>query len=233
MHFSKIIYHSLHRVVILSLLHMILLGTPASAASFDCDNAKTAIEINICGNDTLSKIDELIAVEYSLIDYEKPVAPNIKSYHLRWLKELREAVEYSMQSHLETLKYLNLVNECWETERPHYASCPEKISNRFSQCMEEKDWTSWGMNLCGFSLARSYRVLLENEISRRSEVLSDDPETLQLFNEANTQWESFVDADCDWQWSEFRDGTISGQIQSGCLVKHLENRLTDFTSEKW
>lgn len=233
MHLLKIIYNSLNRLLILSLLHMILLGASASAASFNCDNANTAIEINICGNDTLSKIDELIAVEYSLIDYQKPVAPSIKSNHLRWLREHREADEYNMQSHLESLKYLNLVNECWEPERPHYASCPEKLSNRFSRCMEEKNWTSWGMNLCGFSLATSYRVLLESEVNKRSELISNDPETLQLFNDANTKWKSFVDTDCLWQWNEFRDGTIRGQIQSGCLIKHLENRLTDFTGEEW
>lgn len=168
-----------------------------------------------------------------MIKIDGSLSQSIKSYHLRWLKEHREAIEYNMQSHLEALEYLNLINECWEQERPHYATCPEKLSNQFSQCMEEKDWTTWGMNLCSFSLARSYRVVLEKEISRRIELLSDDQQTLQLFNDANTKWESFVDTDCLWQWNEFRDGNIRGQIQSGCLIKHLENRLTDFTGEEW
>lgn len=65
------------------------------------------------------------------------------------------------------------------------------------------------------------------------EKLSCDPQTQQLFLASQAKWRDFVKADCDWQWSEFRDGTIRGQIYAGCMIGHLTARLLSITASNW
>ncbi len=67
----------------------LLSGFSANGASFDCAKASRPIEIAICSNDTLSKLDEDLALKYktALAASSNPEA--LKASQLDWIKESR------------------------------------------------------------------------------------------------------------------------------------------------
>ena len=54
---------------------------------------------------------------------------------------------------------------------------------------------------------------------------SHDEEKLVIFNKAYELWKEYLDADCRWQYSEYRDGTIRYQKWLNCSQAHYENRI--------
>lgn len=58
----------------------------ANAASYDCNLAKTEVEIKICENSDLSRLDEIMSSLYSLSKSILPNSDEAKKTQIRWLK---------------------------------------------------------------------------------------------------------------------------------------------------
>jgi uncharacterized protein YecT (DUF1311 family) len=52
-----------------------------------------------------------------------------------------------------------------------------------------------------------------------------DPERLAKLKEAERAWIKFRDADCDFQSSLYKGGSIYPMIYNGCLTDNINNRL--------
>lgn len=63
------------------------MATPVNAASFDCAKATTAVEKMICGNEGLSKLDEVMADTYKARLVARPNDPSIRNDQATWLQE--------------------------------------------------------------------------------------------------------------------------------------------------
>lgn len=76
-----------HRV----LLALLLLGTfaSASAASFDCKLARTAVEKRICADPELSRLDDQLGSAYRAALRTTPHPADLKSEQAQWLKATR------------------------------------------------------------------------------------------------------------------------------------------------
>ena len=66
-------------------------------------------------------------------------------------------------------------------------------------------------------------MAVETEIKRGS--LVDDIDTLMIFDEASEAFETYRQTECGWQYSEYRHGTIRGQIWFGCYLDLTSNRV--------
>ena len=195
------------------------------AASFDCNKASTETEVAICSDPELSKFDETLAAEYQRVDPSSEFSNYIRTDHFKWLKAERDASIYNLQAQFYKLKYLNSFENCSFSKQLPLDNCIRILDEQMSTCMEKNNWTTWAMNLCGFSLARSYRVIVKFMTDKKVEALASDHETIDLLKSSQKLWLDFIDVECQRQWSEYREGTMRGQIQSGCLLYHYEQRI--------
>lgn len=71
----------------LALIGLLLIASPAAAASFDCAKAQTPFENAICSDDALSLQDEVLAQAYAtaLGGLSKPAADEVKAAQRDWL----------------------------------------------------------------------------------------------------------------------------------------------------
>lgn len=198
------------------------------AASFDCNKASTEIEVEICNTPALSRLDEEIAAAYFSINKAGRYFEPIKSSQINWNKTIREASEQSLLKRLEFLFLAKELNDC--TVDAILKDCIQRIEATFQQCQASGNYTTFAMNACG----RLYIELLEliepfeTSVWRVQHVA--DMVTVKLFDRAYVKWKEYIRSDCEWQYSEYRDGTIRGQIWSACMISHYEKRITEMNS---
>ena len=221
------------RLVGLALLLSVGAVAIGNAASFDCSKATTETEIAICADPKLSALDELLADEYMLLEGSGKYDELAKRHHRTWLKTERTADAYSLQKQLDNLRLFSIVSDCQSVEGNTFANCNLAADQHVQTCMGLENFTTVAMNRCGLSKVSVYEGILTLEVEEGVEKLSGDPQTQQLFWDSQAKWRDFVKADCDWQWSEFRDGTIRGQIYAGCMIGHLTARLLRITASNW
>ena len=217
----------------LALLLSVGIGSVGNAASFDCDKATTETEIAICSDPELSALDELLADKYMLLEGSGKYDELAKRHHRSWEKTERTADVYSLQKQLDNLRLFSIVSDCQSVEGNTFANCNLAADQHVQTCIGLENFTTNAMNRCGLSQVSVYEEILTLEVEEWVERLSGDPQTQQLFLASQAKWRDFVKADCDWQWSEFRDGTIRGQIYAGCMIGHLTARLLRITASNW
>lgn len=113
-------------VAALAILAHALFTTPANAASFDCAQAGTEIEHLICGDEALSKLDELLGDRYvrALKKGEDPTA--IKAAQRAWLREVRNAcADAACLKTTYEARIAELTKIGWMTDETARAICEE------------------------------------------------------------------------------------------------------------
>ncbi|MDH5558239.1 MAG: lysozyme inhibitor LprI family protein, partial [Alphaproteobacteria bacterium] len=105
-------------------LTLFVSAAPAHAASFDCAQAGTAVEHMICGDEALSKLDELLGDRYvrALRKGEDPKA--IKTAQRAWLRDTRNACADAacLKTAYET-RIADLTKIGWMTDEKARAIC--------------------------------------------------------------------------------------------------------------
>lgn len=193
------------------------------AASFDCSKATTEIEIEICNTATLSRLDEEIAAAYFSINKGGRYFAIIKRSQITWNNKIREANEQSFLERLEFLFLAKEINECTATEK--FKDCVPDIEKQFQICLARGNYTTFSMNVCSRVYIDLLNLIEPFETSIWRQEHSEDTETVKLFDDAYLAWKNYIELDCKWQASEYRDGTIRQQIWAACMMAHLEQRL--------
>ena len=207
----------------------ILFPFAANSASFDCSKASTQIEVEICNTPTLSLLDEEIAETYFSINKAGRYFELIKRSQINWNKTIREASEQSLSERLEFLFLARGLNNC--TAAVSFKDCIERIDAAFQQCQARGDYTTFAMNVCGGLYIELLELIEPFETSVWREQHADDMVTVKLFDSSYVKWQDYIKSDCEWQYSEFRDGSIRGQIWSACMISHYERRIIGFTTQ--
>lgn len=73
--------------LVVALLGMWVTALPAQAASFDCGKAATKVEMLICSDSAISKLDEDLAAAYKTALHDEKQAEAIRQAQKQWLKE--------------------------------------------------------------------------------------------------------------------------------------------------
>lgn len=208
-------------------------GSIANAASFDCSKAVAESELTICDDPQLSMLDEILSEQYMALDHAKEYGSLARLQHKSWVTETREADAHSMQRQLDTLRLFSIMIDCRNRAGIAFSDCRAEADQYVQKCMALEDYTTLAMNRCSSSLIDVYDQILPFEEAQLLAMLAYDPQTQNLLNIANKKWRDFVKADCEWQWSEFREGTMRGQVYASCMIAHLEVRLLRVTSSNW
>ena len=198
---------------------------PAWSASFDCNKASTDAEIAICNDPELSSLDELISDIFFNLDKDGRYYMKIVESQRKWIKTGRSLTTYDFKMRAEFLEFSSVLNSCSKGEKSQFKTCNSELKVQHSKCMEKENHSTLIMNRCGSSLNEVLQLVETFETNLWRKINSDDKETLVLFNQAHELWEEYVNADCDWQYSEYRDGSIRGQIWRYCKQGHYENRI--------
>ena len=211
-------------LIILGLLFLIIPKIGLEAASFDCSKATTASEKEICNDPELSDFDKKIANVYFSIEKSGRYYAQIVENQMLWIREKREIHGYDFGRQLWYLKMMSTINDCSKGDAT-FENCYPKALELYTECQEEGSYTTYIMNRCGSSLRNALFNILQTEASLWRQINSYDTETLELFDIAAEKWNNFVDADCKWQYSEYRDGTIRNQIWLSCSIRHAKARI--------
>ena len=214
----------LTHILAATLLFTLGVTNSVQAASFDCSTATTEIETAICADPELSKFDEEIAEVYFSLDELGRYYDAIVANQRLWVREKRELHGYDFGRQLWYLKIMSIMNGCAKGEADFEACYPEALA-LVTECQEEENYTTYIMNRCGSSLNHALSTILKFETELWRKINYYDTETLELFNIAEEKWNSFVDADCEWRYSEYRDGSIRNQIWLSCFIAHRVNRI--------
>ena len=196
------------------------------SASFNCEEAITEAEIRICESPELSNLDEKIASSFFSINTEGRYSEGIISAQREWVADRRDLSGYDFELQLDFLNIANAANSCSIGENT-FADCGLEIQNEFDNCMMKENYTTLVMNRCGSAYLSVLKIIDEYETDLWRKLNSEDRETLELFDVAYSIWKEFVIADCEWQYSEFRFGTIRGQIWLGCQIGHYKTRIDE------
>lgn len=88
---------------------LVVISSNCRAASFDCKKASHNIEIMICSDDELSKMDEKLAEAYNanLVNGDEKTKAILKSNQISWIKHTRSLVN---RNNLESYQLANLYN---------------------------------------------------------------------------------------------------------------------------
>ena len=217
--------HNLYKFVLLTVSFF---PCVISAASFDCSKASTQIEVEICNTPTLSQLDEEIAETYFSINKTGRYSELIKRSQINWNKTIREASEQSLSERLEFLFLAKELNNC--TAAVSFKDCIERIDAAFQQCQSRGDYTTFAMNVCGGLYIELLELIEPFETSIWREQHADDLVTVKLFDSSYVKWQDYIKSDCEWQYSEYRDGSIRGQVWSSCMIWHYEQRISEINS---
>jgi uncharacterized protein YecT (DUF1311 family) len=125
----------------------------------------------------------------------------------------------------EFLEFSSILNSCSKGEKSRFKSCKSELKLQQSKCIEKENYTTLVMNRCGSSLNDVLQLVETFETNLWKKINSHDEETMVLFDKAYELWKEYLDADCHWQYSEYRDGTIRGQKWLNCSQAHYENRI--------
>tara|TARA_B100000780_G_scaffold275053_1_gene241014 strand:- start:53 stop:742 length:690 start_codon:yes stop_codon:yes gene_type:complete len=215
------------RLVGFALFLSVGMGSGGSAASFDCNKATTATEIAICGDPELSALDEEIArVYFSLSKDGRYYSDLIKSQR-EWVKFERTIDAYDFKRRLAFLRFGSHLNTCLmdTSDQKWWADCKQQLSNISDECQKLENYTTVVMGRCASAYTEILDLVEKFETNMFRERTIDDQETLKLFDEAYLLWQHFTKSDCSWQYSYYREGTISGQIYAGCMMGHFESKI--------
>ena len=212
------------RIFASSLVLWLGLAVVGQAASFDCNKATTETEKAICADTELSKFDEEIAKVYFSIKKSGRYCDGIVENQSLWVGQYRELHGYDFGRQLWYLRIMSTMNECAKGDADFETCYPDALEE-FSECQAEGDWTTYIIDRCGSSLNDALSTILMIETDLWRQINSFDSETLELFNVAEEKWNDFLGADCDWQFSEYRDFSKRGQIWLDCLIGHKINRI--------
>lgn len=201
-------------------------GTISMAASFDCGEALTKAEIAICSDPDLSALDELISSTYFSIGDDGRYVEAIQKVQRAWVSEYRQPSTYDFRRQLNFLEIASTANSCSTVEKS-FIDCQAEIDDVFDRCMASENYTTIVMNRCSSAYLSALTMIDDIETKIRRSALGNDQETLELFDVAHDKWREFVKADCEWQYSEYRGGTIRGQIWFGCQLQHYEKRIIE------
>lgn len=207
-----------------------LLTAPAHAASFDCAKASTDMEKAICTNPVLSEWDERIATAYKAFPKLSRYYDAYRQNQRNWLSDERSADETSFEYRYHLLTMANTVMGCLEGGND-FGQCQDEGHTVLDTCMSAGNYTTLAMNMCSGQLASVFDIILDVEGDRLAAQFNEDPATQELFRESETAFEAFREADCGWQFSEYRDGTIRGQIYLGCYLFLSEQRARALLSD--
>lgn len=199
----------------------------AISASFDCSKANTMVEIEICNTAVLSQLDEEIAEVYFSLNEDGHYFNIIKSSQRKWIKSKREANEQNLTNRLEFLLLAKELNNC--TSSRSFRQCEKKLYEASQNCQERRNYTTNAMNFCGSLHVELLELVEPVETSEWRRQHADDMKTVKLFDLAYDKWKDFVSSDCDWQYSEFRDGTMRGQIWRSCMIGHYSQRISQLS----
>ena len=198
---------------------------PAWSASFDCNKASTDAEIAICNDPKLSSLDDLIGDIFFNLDKDGRYYKEIVESQREWIRTGRSLDTYDFKMRAEFLEFSSVLNSCSKGEKSRFKKCNSELTVLHLECMEKENYSTLVMNRCGSSLYEVHQLVETFETNLWRKINSDDIETLVLFSQAYELWKEYVDADCDWQYSEYRNGTIRGQIMFGCRIRHYKNRI--------
>ena len=203
------------------------LGTTivAHAASFDCNKATTETETAICNDPELSALDEKIAKIYFSLDKQGRYFESIVDRQRQWVKEDRKISNRDFKLQMDFLTLASALNSCSKGDRATFASCVEKVEFELSECRKRENNTTEVIVRCELSYLRLLTLVENFETLLWIKINNHDKETLKLFEESRPKWEDFIRSECNWQYSEYRDGTIRFIIIQRCYVNHYENRI--------
>ena len=202
------------------------LVSPLHAASFDCSKATTETEKAICADPELSALDESIAKEFFALDKKGRYFDDIVTKQKEWIRKNRKLSSYDFKHQLEFLVFANQLNSCSKGKRTRFKNCLPDLIPFLNLCGEKENYTTVVMNRCSSSYL-DLLVLVEGfETDLFKKIQTEDEETVALFDKAYQQWQTFVRADCDWQYSQYRSGTKRHIVWFACAHGHYENRIT-------
>lgn len=216
--------NSIARISVTTLMLWLDAGTMVHSASFDCEKAVTETEKTICADPELSKFDEEIAEVYFSLDKLGRYYDAIVANQRLWVREERRLHGYDFGRQLWYLKITSTLNRCVKGEAD-FEDCYHNALELVEKCYEEDNYTTYIMNRCGSSLNDALSTILIIETEMWQKINDYDTETLELFNIAAEKWNSFAAADCEWQYSEYRDFSKRNQIWLGCSIEHRLNRI--------
>ena len=214
------------RFLLVFLAFTLGMSITGNAASFDCSKSTTETEIAICNDPELSALDEQISSAFFSIDKEGRYAKDIQKSQRGWIADSRKLNPYSFKEQLDFLRIARVVNSCSSGDKK-FSECQSEIAREFENCQANENFTTLVMNRCGSAYLSMLQLIDEYETQLWRKINSYDQETLELFDIAYVKWNDFVTADCEWQYSEYRDGTIRGPIWYGCQVGHYEKRIRE------
>ncbi|MDG2341417.1 MAG: lysozyme inhibitor LprI family protein [Paracoccaceae bacterium] len=206
------------------ILFSIFLATSANSASFDCTKASTEIEHAICSDKNLSFWDEQMANAYRQIPKGSRYFEAVREAQRAWLKNDRVADRYVFEQQTYYLRAMATLASCL-TGDIDSSVCPARSDETLDKCMAAGNYTTVAMNTCGSASAKAWDLVLDVETVIKFETLSSDPETQILFQSAAKVFDNYLEAECGWRYSEYRDGTIRGQIFIGCYQSLTERRV--------
>ncbi len=204
----------------------------ASAASFDCNKAVTDIEKTICSNTDLSALDEEISQVYRSLDKGGRYYEAIVNSQRRWIRQDRQPYVFDFEDQRNFLEVASLLSNCLSEHK--FNECTNQADQLSQKCMEDGNYSTASMRGCSSVYIRALRIVESYESNEWQRLHTSDPETLALFKTARGLWLEFIQADCDWMFSEHRQGTIASSVYQGCMLDHLNERVsTIFSSITW
>ena len=108
------LYKSLVGLLIVSIFIIIGLGKIGTAASFDCNKAKTDVEKGICNDPELSKLDSEIAEIYQKFDKNSKYYREIVKAQREWITKDRYLHDMEFTIQRDFLKWNLLLTNCME-----------------------------------------------------------------------------------------------------------------------
>jgi len=200
-----------------------LLATTAQAASFDCAKAATQIERAICSSPDLSRLDEAMAATYKKALKAQKYAPYLRDDQKAWLENDRAADVATFESRARFLTAFARLASCLDgLEEP--AACALTARETLDTCMSDGQYTTYAMDTCSSAMAGAWDAVLDVETALQRRSLADDPETQVLYDDATAAFDTYRAAECGWRYSQYRDGTIRGQIWFGCYLDLTSRR---------
>lgn len=201
-----------------------LLATGAQAASFDCAKAATEIEHAICNSPELSQLDEDMAAAYKQVPQSNKYFASLRANQRDWLQNDRTADVQTFENRAMYLTAFASLATCLDaSDTPQ--DCLTSERETLDTCMNAGQYSTYAMNTCSGAMAAAWDSILAVESGLQRQSLADDPETLDLYDAALAAFDAYRDAECGWRYSQYRDGTIRGQIWFGCYLDLTSRRV--------
>lgn len=205
---------------------------PVFAASFDCSKARTDIEEKMCGDQTISHLDEKVAATYEAIKSNIDLFPFLRRSQTAWLSErTTENLLEQYRSRLRVLQELQPSYSClingknWEA----LDSCLRLSTDKVEECIAALSSTTVAMVTCTGEAIRTWEILLEYSLTKAKARAKNDLIFVQSIEKAHASWLAFKRDECQMEYTKYREGTISGPISAGCKLRFIMNRVKTYS----